>query len=30
MMTVSLNVEPYLAHYMYARYANCVHEGQSN
>lgn len=27
MMTVSLNVEPYLAHYMYARYANCVHEG---
>lgn len=27
MMTISINVEPYLAHYMYARYANCIHEG---
>ena len=27
MMTISINVEPYLAHYMYARYDNCIHEG---
>ena len=27
MMTICVNVEPYLAHYMYARYANCIREG---
>lgn len=27
MMTICLDVEPYLAHYMYARYASCVREG---
>lgn len=27
MMTICLNVEPYLAHYMYARYASCIREG---
>lgn len=27
MMTICMNVEPYLAHYMYARYANCIREG---
>lgn len=27
MMTICLNVEPCLAHYMYARYANSIREG---
>lgn len=27
MMTISLDVEPCLAHYMYARYANSIQEG---
>lgn len=27
MMTICVNVKPYLACYMYARYANCIREG---
>ena len=27
MMTICVNVEPYLARYMYARYANCIRKG---